>query len=66
MRDSEIIFAVKEAPEGGYEARAMEYPIFTQAETIEELREMARDAVDCHFADEAPAAVKLRFVAASE
>jgi hypothetical protein len=31
MKDSEIIFTVEEAPEGGYEARALGHAIFTQA-----------------------------------
>jgi hypothetical protein len=47
--DSEIIFLVEESPDGGYEARALTHPIFTQAETLPELREMVRDAVICHF-----------------
>jgi hypothetical protein len=49
MADSEIIFAVAESPEGGYEARALGHPIFTQADTLEELKTMLRDAVACHF-----------------
>lgn len=49
MTQSEIIFSVQESPEGGYEARALGYDIFTQAESMEELREMVRDAVRCHF-----------------
>ena len=49
MAESEIIFAVEESPEGGYEARALGHPIFTQADTLEELKAMLRDAVACHF-----------------
>jgi hypothetical protein len=49
---SEIIFAVQESPEGGYEAKALGYSLFTQADTWAELRKMIRDAVRCHF-DEA-------------
>ncbi len=49
---SEIIFAVEESPEGGYEARALGHSLFTQADTWAELRKMIRDAVRCHF-DEA-------------
>ncbi len=51
MPQSEIIFSVQESPEGGYEARALGYSIFTQADSIEELKSMIRDAVSCHFAD---------------
>jgi cytoskeletal protein CcmA (bactofilin family) len=60
---SEIIFAVEESPEGGYEAHALGHPIFTQAESIDELREMVRDAVHCHFEPQtAPAEIRLHFV----
>ncbi len=64
MKDSEIIFAVEESPEGGYEAHALGHPIFTQAESMDELREMVRDAVRCHFreADATPAVIRLHFV----
>ena len=40
MAESEIIFSVRESPEGGYEARALGYSIFTQAESMEELKAM--------------------------
>ena len=49
MRDQEIIFVVEESPEGGYEARALGCSIFTEGESLEDLREMVRDAVRCHF-----------------
>ncbi|MGH7371066.1 MAG: hypothetical protein ACREJK_04395 [Candidatus Methylomirabilales bacterium] len=45
MGETEIIFSVEESPEGGYEARALGHSIFTQAETLEERKEMVRDAV---------------------
>jgi hypothetical protein len=44
-----IAFVVQKSPEGGYEARALDHDIFTQAENMEELRTMVRDAVRCHF-----------------
>jgi hypothetical protein len=52
MSSSEIIFDVSESPEGGYEARALGFAIFTQADTLDELRAMVQDAVRCHFDDE--------------
>jgi len=52
MAETEIIFAVDESPEGGYEARALGYSIYTLADTLAELREMVRDAVSCHFDEE--------------
>jgi hypothetical protein len=51
MTQSEIIFSVQESPEGGYEASALGHPIFTQADSMEELKSMLRDAVTCHFAE---------------
>jgi hypothetical protein len=60
---NEIIFLVQESPEGGYEARALSESIFTEADTLPELREMVRDAVACHFeADERPSVIRLHFV----
>jgi hypothetical protein len=49
MADSEIIFSVHESPEGGFEARALGHPLFTEAETLDQLKDMIRDAVRCHF-----------------
>lgn len=63
MPDTEIIFSVQESPEGGYEAQALGHDIFTQGETLEELREMVRDAVKCHFDEgSAPSVIRLHFV----
>ncbi|OGO51139.1 MAG: 2-oxoisovalerate dehydrogenase [Chloroflexi bacterium RBG_16_68_14] len=63
MSDSEIIFEVSESPEGGYEARALGQAIFTQAETMEELRSMVQDAVRCHFDEaERPRVIRLHLV----
>ncbi|AFY61089.1 hypothetical protein [Synechococcus sp. PCC 6312] len=47
----EIIFLVEEDPEGGYTAKAIGEAIFTQADSISELREFVKDAVECHFPD---------------
>jgi hypothetical protein len=59
----EIIFLVEESPEGGYEARAMGYSIYTEADSLEELRDAARDAVRCHFEpDEMPQLIRFHFV----
>ena len=43
--ESEIIFLVNESPEGGYEAKAVSHSIFTEADTLDELRTMVKDAV---------------------
>ena len=49
---TEIVFIVEDDPVGGYNARALGESIFTQADDMETLRKMVRDAVDCHFPDE--------------
>ncbi len=60
---SEIVFLVEEAPEGGFSARALGQSIFTQATTLEELREEVRDAVRCHFdTGQGPAVIRLHYV----
>jgi hypothetical protein len=46
---TELIFEVREAPEGGFTARALSASIFTEAETLEALKGQIRDAVKCHF-----------------
>ena len=52
---TEISFTVIEAPEGGLTARAVGFSIFTEADTLDELRKNIREAVDCHFeASQAP------------
>jgi len=59
----EVIFLVDRDPDGGFTARALGYPIFTEADTWEELREAVQDAVRCHFdEEERPAMVWLRLV----
>lgn len=45
---SEIIFDVRE-DDGGYNTRALGYGIHTQGDTLQELRLMVKDAVDCCF-----------------
>ena len=62
-RSAEIIFEVTEAVEGGYDARALGYSIYTQGESWDDLKEMARDAVLCHFEeDRAPRVIRLHLV----
>lgn len=49
---TEVIFHVNEAAEGGFTAKAVGHSIHTEADTIEELRQMVKDAVQCHFDEE--------------
>lgn len=47
---SEIIFEVQEDEvDGGFVATALGHAIVTQGDTLDELRSMVRDAVNCHF-----------------
>ena len=60
---NEIFFLVEEAIEGGYNARALGESIFTQGETLEELKNNIREAVQCHFDDEnLPKIIRLHVV----
>ena len=64
---SEIIFEVQEDEvDGGYVATALGHAIATQGDTVEELREMVREAVRCHFGvgvtGKMPSVIRLHFV----
>ena len=58
----EIIFLVEETEEG-YVARALGHSIYTQADSLDELRDMVKDAVECHFDEEdRPKIIRLHIV----
>jgi predicted RNase H-like HicB family nuclease len=60
---SEIIFLVEDALEGGFSARALNYSIFTDGETMQEVKDNIQDAIKCHFeSEELPKMVRLHFV----
>lgn len=60
---NELIFLVEEAPEGGFTAKALGESIFTEADTMDELKTMIRDAIACHFEKEVtPKIIRLHFV----
>jgi dephospho-CoA kinase len=62
MAQTEIIFLVEEAAEGGYTARALGESIFTEADDLASLENNVRDAVRCHFDEgELPRMVRLHF-----
>jgi predicted RNase H-like HicB family nuclease len=46
---NEIIFLVEEALEGGYTAKALGESIFTEGDTMEEIKANIKEAVECHF-----------------
>ena len=49
---NEIMLIIEDADEGGYIARALGRSIFTEADSLNELYDLIRDSVRCHF-DEA-------------
>lgn len=65
MSKTEIIFEVSEDDvDGGYSASALGYGIHTQGDSVEELRNNIREAVDCYF-DETmhrPRLIRLHYV----
>jgi hypothetical protein len=63
MRASEIIFEATESLEGGFEARALGFSIFTEADSWDQLKVEILDAVRCHFDDEElPRLVRIHLV----
>jgi len=61
--DKEIIFLVEESAEGGYEAKALGYSIYTQGESLGELKKAIKDAVKCHFErEEMPRVIRIHLV----
>jgi len=61
--EKEVVFLVEESMDGGYEAKALGHPIFTEGESLEEIKESVKDAVRCHFNDDdLPKIVRLHFV----
>ena len=62
---TEIIFDVREDEvDGGFTASALGAGIHTQAESLDELRTIVKEAVDCHFDEtmESPKVIRLHFV----
>lgn len=58
----ELIFLVEESAEGGYQAKGLGISIYTQGETIEELKVALIDAVHCHFDDDKKRIIRLHIV----
>jgi hypothetical protein len=63
VTQSEIIFSVQESAEGGYQARALGFSIFAEADSLDDLKMKIRDAVSCHFDPaEKPRIIRLHMV----
>jgi len=60
---SEIIFLIEEAVDGGLVARSLGQSIFTEAESMEELKVNIKDAILCHFEEDSlPKVIRLHYV----
>ena len=62
---SEIIFEVREDEvDGGFTASALGYGIHAQGDSVEELRTMVKEAVNCYFDEsmDRPKIIRLHFV----
>jgi predicted RNase H-like HicB family nuclease len=63
MKIKEIVFVVEEDPEQGYSAKALGYSIFTEGDSLTELKDNIKDAIKCHFdKDEMPLYVRLHII----
>jgi hypothetical protein len=58
----EVIFLVEESLEGGFIAKGLGVSIYTEAETMEELRISVKDAVICHYDDGKKRIIRLHIV----
>jgi len=59
----EIVFQIEESLDGGFEAQALGFSIYTEAETVAGLKKAVRDAVECHFSEkDRPGIIRLHFV----
>ena len=60
---SEILFIIEDSLDGGYEAKAVGYSIFTDAETLDDIKNNIIEAVDCHFdEEEKPKYIRLHYI----
>jgi len=60
---SEIIFIIENSDEGGFTAKALGYSIYTEGETMDELKKNVIEAVKCHFGEKTlPHIVRLHMV----
>ena len=61
--NTEIIFVIEESPEGGYEAKALGFSIFTEGDSFDEVKQNIIEAVNCHFdSNNKPKLIRLHYV----
>ena len=58
----ELLFLVEESEDGGYIAKGLGVSIFTEADSLEQLRDAIKEAVHCHFFDNKPRLIRLHVV----
>jgi len=59
----DILFQVEESAEGGYEAWALGHSIFTEGDTLGDVKGAISEAVRCHFDEgEMPTVIRLHMV----
>ena len=60
----ELAFLVHEAEEGGFYAEAVGVGIFTEGETMDELKKSIRSGIECYYEDDpaTPVFAHLHFV----
>jgi len=59
---NDILFLIDRDVEGGYNARAENESIFTQADTLPQLNLNVKDAIECHYDGEVLPGFVLKFV----
>jgi hypothetical protein len=63
---TEIVFLIENEPEQGYTAQAIykDFSIFTEGDTVDELKSNILDSLKCHFEkeEEIPPIIRLHFV----
>ena len=64
MKPAELIFLVEEDPQGGLTAKAIGESIFTQGETLAEIKVNIKDALSCHYErkEDIPSLIRLHVV----
>ena len=64
LAGDELVFIVEDDVDGGFFAHAVGQGIVTQADTREQMADMIRDAVRCHFdsPEDLPKRIRLHYI----